>query len=364
VTGTDGPSARDDRRPPAPPSDDGAALDPVEEWRGPLTRIPVAISAILVVFAVVGAVAIGSQLRQIAAPIVAGGPTPSIGGQAPSSRPSVPVQPSPTPDPSVAASSPSPGPFPDASSTPDIPIDSIATVVTNDLRVRSRPEVSDTSELLTPLLQKGRRVFIVDGPVAGSGYDWYQVKPLQDPNPEGLGDLREDLPFGWVAAAGKDGEGWLAGTTFQCPPRPTMDSAGLLGLVGLAALSCLGDSLVTVRALLIARDGGCPPGDPPIEPAWLNNYTCDISLFSIRSMTLEDAIADFDVAMPLSERLPSVGNSADSPDTYDAEITGHFDDPAAQTCRAVGEVARSVEEVVLDCRATFVITAIRGIPRS
>ena len=68
-------------------------------------------------------------------------------------------------------------PEPNADSVPIAP-DSIGVVVTNDLRVRSQPEVSDTSERLTPLLQDGQQVLIVDGPVSGSGYEWYLVAPF------------------------------------------------------------------------------------------------------------------------------------------------------------------------------------------
>jgi len=66
--------------------------------------------------------------------------------------------------------------------------------VTDDLRVRSKPEVSGSSELLTPLLDNGRQVYVVDGPVPGSGYEWYLVAPVQE-----AGD--EHAPFGWVAGA-------------------------------------------------------------------------------------------------------------------------------------------------------------------
>jgi hypothetical protein len=329
-----------------------------------------AVTAIVVVFAVIGAVAVGAQLRQAVTPIVVGDAAASASGLVASPEASVAAVAPPSFGPSLAPESPSSDPSPEASSSSGIPIDSIATAVTNDLRVRSRPEVSDASTLLTPLLQKGRRVFVVDGPVAGSGYDWYQVRPLPGPDTTSdLGgyDLDEDVPFGWVAQASKEGEPWLAGGSFACPPPPTADGVGFFGTLELEGLSCLGDTPVTVRGVLLARDGGCPPGDPPIEPAWLNNSTCEVALFSIGSLAEVD-VAGFDVALGPSVELPSVGNSADSPDTYDAEITGHFDDPAAQTCRRASsgngvDAAMTADEIVLNCRATFVVTALRGIPR-
>ena len=56
---------------------------------------------------------------------------------------------------------------------------------------------------------------VLDGPVEASGYDWYLVDVTSEP-PEDV-----SYPFGWVAAAGKDGEAWIAPERHDCPKRPT-----------------------------------------------------------------------------------------------------------------------------------------------
>ena len=59
-----------------------------------------------------------------------------------------------------------------------IPADTYAIVTANDLRVRSKPGVSDDSKKLEPLLQPGDVVVVLDGPVQASGYDWYLVQAI------------------------------------------------------------------------------------------------------------------------------------------------------------------------------------------
>ena len=88
-----------------------------------------------------------------------------------------------------------------------IPPDTYARVVTDDLRVRSNPGVSDDSTKLEPLLQDGVQVVVLDGPVQASGYDWYLVQPTI------TSDTADPYPFGWVAAADKDGEPWIESGT-------------------------------------------------------------------------------------------------------------------------------------------------------
>ena len=122
-------------------------------------------------------------------------PSPS---QSSSPSPVAAVQPSPS-----ASAPPTPSPEPSVSVPGDsvpFPPDTYARVVTDDLRIRSKPGVSDDSAKLEPLLQKGVWVVVLDGPVQASGYDWYLVQPTI---PRATA---AQYPFGWVAAAGKDGE--------------------------------------------------------------------------------------------------------------------------------------------------------------
>jgi serpin B len=79
----------------------------------------------------------------------------------------------------------------------------VVVTVSDDLVVRSEPRVSDSSEMYKPWLPLGTELTVLDGPVSGSGYAWYRVKPISLYLMSGHDD-------GWVAAAGKDGEPWIA----------------------------------------------------------------------------------------------------------------------------------------------------------
>jgi len=128
------------------------------------------------------------------------------GSAAPSRTPS--TSPAPTAAPASAISSlapspsaaPSPTPAPSASADPFV--GQTAVTVSDRLRVRSQPWVGDDSIKYEPLLPIGTELRVLDGPIEGSGYVWYQVEPVS---------FTLDGPgYGWVAMAGKDGEPWIA----------------------------------------------------------------------------------------------------------------------------------------------------------
>ena len=195
-------------------------------------------------------------------------------GAAPGASPSMPpsasppiasVEPSATP-----ASTPSQSVEPSASVPGDsvpFPPDAYARVVTDDLRVRSMPGVSDDSKKLGPLLQDGVVVFVLDGPVQASGYDWYLVQPNV------MRDDEEEYPFGWVAAAGKDGEPWIQTDVVKCPPLPVdLDDLEAVTQLDRASyeIGCYSGRKITLRGRL-----GRPPvdcGDPQsiFEPSWFS----------------------------------------------------------------------------------------------
>ncbi len=313
---------------------------------GRFGRLPLATTAVLVVFAFIGAVALGALIRRTIDTPVAAQPSPSVATE-PSPSPSTPAGsavPSGSPVPSATAAQPADG---------QIAIDSIATVVTNDLRVRSKPGVSDDSKRLTPLLDAGREVFVVDGPVRASGFDWYQVQPLDD------GDIV--APFGWVAAAGKDGEQWLAGDRFECPSVPTTFEA-VTATPAIVQLACYGDQPLTFTARFGRTDLICPleGGFWTIEPGWLAGEGCQDLL--VYSGNPDDG---FYPTLDPDLHLPDLSSSVDPKDAITVEITGHSDDPAARTCKAVrtgpGDIPYSAREISLTCRSQFVITSIRPV---
>jgi hypothetical protein len=254
---------------------------------------------------------------------------------------------SPTPEPSAT-------PAPSAPTSAAIPIGKIALVVTNDLRVRSKPRVAADSKLLTPLLDKGRAVYVVAGPVEASGFAWYQVAPMRADN-EFI-----DLPFGWVAAAGKDGEPWVAGGGYPCPAQPTGVGA-FLAVPALAGLACFGRHDLAISGRLARPEATCGVDIGwTIAPEWLGS-TCPQPMFYLA----DDSTSDASINLVLNPGIDvrSLDPGVEPADWIHVRVTGHFDVRAAATCRGVvTEPGTTIElspaEIVLACRATFVVTDI------
>jgi hypothetical protein len=300
--------------------------------RRPTRRVA---SAALVAAAVIAVAACGGEIS----------PTPS---QSPSPSPAASAGASPSPPASAPAVSISPGPA-------AIAVDSIALVVTDDLRVRSLPGVSDESKLLTPLLDSGREVFVIAGPVAASGFDWYQVKPLS-----GLDEF--ELPLGWVAAAGKDGEQWLAGDRFACPPIPE-DYRAFLALRALVAVACLGDREITFAARIGGLEEICGIDVGwEIVPEWFDT-PCSPPFYLYEPGATDDDLSWSPVLHPNLD-ITGLRPGIEPEEWIDVEVTGHHDDAAARTCQAIAydpevTVPISPEQAVLGCRSQFVLTSVR-----
>lgn len=268
-----------------------------------------------------------------------GGLTTSVAPSATTQTP----EPSATPTPSITQT-------PDATATstpaPELEADDIAEVITNDLVVRSRPEISGRSAIDEIRLNQGEGVllFVLDGPIAADGYDWYLVAPFL----EAVDDVvRGPLPgIGWVAA-GTQGEDWIAPRTDACADRRTSLEA-MLFTPPLLSLACFGDRELVFEGLF----GECTYVTPgTVSPSWLAPTTF-CSLHSERPT---------DIAGPF--RFQVVPGALDIPPSRGQRIrvTGQFDHPAAQDCEhhpLEGEEARPHEQVVLDCRSNFVATRI------
>jgi serpin B len=111
--------------------------------------------------------------------------------------PATPAPPAASPSPSAAAvASPSP-------MLVDPLLGSVVVTVTDRLRVRSAPEVSDTSIKYEPVLPLETELRVIGGPVSASGYVWYEVAPVSYA-------LAHGIAHGWVAMADHDGEPWIA----------------------------------------------------------------------------------------------------------------------------------------------------------
>jgi serpin B len=120
----------------------------------------------------------------------------ACGSTTPSSPPA--GSPALTPVPSIVQPAPSVSPSAAAGLK-----NTVVVTVSDRLRVRSQPRVSDDSIKYEPVLPIGTELLVLDGPVEGSGYTWYKVAPVSFPGLAGPG-------FGWVSSADKTGEAWIA----------------------------------------------------------------------------------------------------------------------------------------------------------
>jgi hypothetical protein len=227
----------------------------------------------------------------------------------------------------------------DASASPtepasdDLAIDSLLAVIVTDLVVRSDPGVDPPSAVLADRLGAADRAFVVDGPVAASGYDWYLVAPLD------RGDGTRG-PFGWIARGSREGEAWVRSIEPPCPT--TVDLAGVLELQPLDRLACFGDDSLTLTAPSVSCGAGGGPWT--WDPAWLMELGgCALAI---------DATGE-----GLLMRVPPgvTGSDGSAP----ATVSGHFDDPAAAGCTVTtGDPAYPVpspDEAVVMCRTQFVV---------
>ena len=244
------------------------------------------------------------------------------------------------------------------------PGDVIETLV-RDVRVRSKPRVTN-SEKLEPLLPAGTKLYVVDGPVAGSGYEWFWVAQWSSTK----------LPSGWVAAAGRDGEASLQGTsTYDCPAVPD-DFQTLLVLPRGVGVACFPHVPITFDARLFEVNGDPTPGCGWITPNWL---------FLVGGgplITDPSASGPYWVDPCCGIEHPYFDLLADPSGTYPAKlpvgrylegiewtvppvvrITGMFDHPAAETCSwdshdPLPAAALPLDPAVGKCRLEFAVTRI------
>jgi hypothetical protein len=221
------------------------------------------------------------------------------------------------------------------------------------LRVRSLPTTAQESERLEPLLSAGTEVFIIDGPVAADGYDWYEIIAFDT-------EVEGGLPLiGWSAVADRDsGEAWLRPQTVGCGSEYPLDVDHLAGLGGSGGLDCFGSEELTLQA---ARDSTCGEGSSSwiVEPGWF--LTREIALVQL------DAQGTYltDIGARLHPEV--VGDWDDGVCTPDyqpvmAQVTGHYDDPAAEDC-SIRDPERAQPEIdpryaAYWCRTAFVVTRV------
>jgi hypothetical protein len=232
---------------------------------------------------------------------------------------------------------------------PPLAHDSIAAVVTKNLRVRSAPFVGDASARYQPFLQPDDRLFVVDGPVFAQNYEWYQVKPWRPRDPA------RSWPVGWVARAGHDGEVWFRPSSPSCSNSP-IDVATLLTLAPMERLACYHDSPIEVRAVVVGpASGDCDaaPRGCPTGPALLTSGSM-IAALSAHPPSTADGVS---FAVDPSANV----TAADLASVGVVRLRGAFDHPDAGSCRpdpahAGADGPLSPADAVLSCRSRFVVT--------
>ena len=252
----------------------------------------------------------------------------------------------------VASAEPSeettPSPSPSIPEAPVIANRSIVEVGSDALNLRQQP--SDSSSILAEL-PPGRRLFTIGEPTDAGELRWYRVGVVFDTTCVDDCNL-----IGHVATpTAADEDPWITEVTIDCPASP-MTGEALGQLASLEALHCYGRNDIVITGTI--NTPCCDSPNPvAVAPAWL----------------ADGAHPFIQLSGPASyvvEFRPHPDAGLESPERGDVvRATGHFEDPAATSCRASvdeeffeGQASPEPVQlpdparVVLDCRATFVWT--------
>jgi hypothetical protein len=229
----------------------------------------------------------------------------------------------------------------------------LAVTVEPDLRVRSLPEVSDASVKYKPLLDKGDALYVISGPVEGSGYGWYEVYAPRI----GL--------TGWVAVAAKTGEPWIEPVPVHCTigasHEKIVDQVGqdLMHLVCYSGVELSGTYRLAPYKQPLEFELTCPDQEWIREPAWLNTpLSCFYDFGPDHPDTGGYDLPAGGVLHPSLADAP--GELLDThPDGLLVTVTGQLDHPDSRGCTPNGTDPILFSRVPLMCRATFVITELR-----
>lgn len=275
----------------------------------------------------------------------AGAPSPGATDSASASGTALPSAAQPSATATLASPTPDVGATAGLSAEPVLGTGTGATAVVDSVRVRSEPSVDDASVKYTPLQPRGSNLFVIDGPVVGSGYDWWQVIPTEFTGLSGPG-------YGWVAAASREGERWIEAKALDCP-LPPKDVSALASLADGIALACFGRIPITVRARLVPCN--CDVDGQGTKPDWLGLADQPILLVE-PSDTGPPARTEDWFTLQLD---PEAGVSP-IPTGQVVEVTGFFDHPAAQGC-LVGGRNDAPWSPSLSCRFAFAVTELKVV---
>ena len=235
--------------------------------------------------------------------------TPTPASSAPAVQPTAAATTRPSPTPRATPRSPS------LASDPYLGR-AVVTVIAG-LRIRSQPRVSDDSIKHEPLLPLGTDLFVLEGPVSASGYTWYRVVPLSFSQLE--------LSRGWIAAASRDGEPWIAPAGIECPPVPSHVSE-LRDVPRDLRLACFSGQPITVQARVI--ECNCDVDGGYYDPAWFGWGGQPLLLVEPSETAAPDDTESWLVLM-----LDPAGRHPDPlPVGQIVNVTGMFDHPDARGC--------------------------------
>lgn len=233
---------------------------------------------------------------------------------------------------------PTPRPSPTPAQAAVIANRSIVEVGDDPLNLRQQP--SESASLLSELAP-GLRLITIGEPTEAGELRWYRVGVVN----RDCGDACNRI--GYVATPlAADEEPWIAEVAIDCPSSP-MTVEALVGLAALEALHCYGRTDIVVTGTIDTIDSA-PPIVIEYTPGWL------AAPAPAQFVGAGGAIG-FHAAPDSGLEVPERGDVV--------RVTGHFEDPAATSCRATAaeDAEESVDvpepaRVVLGCRATFVWT--------
>jgi hypothetical protein len=230
----------------------------------------------------------------------------------------------------------------------------------NDLRVRAAP---GTAAEQISTIDAETLVFVLSGPAADPASPelaWWQVVPYACADDRA--DCSYDPRMGWVST-GPEGD-WIRPATPDCPdsfsadePEAFYDAPELI--------ACFGSDPIVLEGIV---DYWCCRGITlgTTEPAWLAGDYSEPAIARLR--VSEGEAASWGPELHVN---PESGVSLGERGSV-VRITGHFDDPAARTCRTTLSAeerelnpeiaaAASTEYAVFHCRLQFVVDAVERL---
>ena len=198
-------------------------------------------------------------------------------------------------------------------------------VIVDRLNVRAKPSVNSKGVgVVTP-----DNVLVIDsyGPFTNDGYTWQHgmVVSKNGTLPSLSQDLDQpDALRGWIAVA-KGSAKYVKQLKPRCPA--TIDLPGIQNMLGSELLACFGSNSIELTGTFgCGGCGGYAPGS--WEPDWLANVFKPnlLSIYPVEGGQLLVALVLH--FPPGGVEAPAVASVI--------RVRGHFDDPAARTCRFSG----------------------------